>query len=185
LKDPTTGADAVPESGVPGSYVLRRAKPLRWSVVGRTALFMTVFIAFEAITWRMLWRSAFESPALTLDEFGLAVALLGVMVLLADAVTAKVDEFVRWRNGGAAEQRVAAALRPLLEAGWILRLDVDKGADGNVDHVAIGPRGVFAIETKAKSRPWSSDLRQARMNAAWVKRRADVRWAMAVVVATR
>ena len=51
-----------------------------------------------------------------------------------------------------AEHAVAQYLQPLLARGWVIVHDIP--ADGfNIDHVAIGPNGVFAIETKSRKKP--------------------------------
>lgn len=53
--------------------------------------------------------------------------------------------------GYCGERLVAEKLRPLERSGWIVLHDVPMtGRSGsfNIDHVAIGPAGVFAVETK-------------------------------------
>lgn len=52
-----------------------------------------------------------------------------------------------WRTGALGEEHVGAILVSLPEGYRVLH-DVDTGK-GNLDHVVIGPTGVFAIETKA------------------------------------
>lgn len=52
-----------------------------------------------------------------------------------------------WRTGALGEEHVGAILVSLPE-GYTVLHDVDTGK-GNLDHVVIGPTGVFAIETKA------------------------------------
>lgn len=79
--------------------------------------------------------------------------------------------------GPIAEGWTADELRALHRAGWIVHNSVLlEGED--VDHVALGPAGVFAIETKWSASKWatghfslSSAARQARRNAAAVGRR--------------
>jgi hypothetical protein len=53
----------------------------------------------------------------------------------------------RWRVGANGERATAKALRPLVVAGWTLINDIATGR-GNFDHVLVGPRGVFLLETK-------------------------------------
>jgi hypothetical protein len=53
----------------------------------------------------------------------------------------------RWEWGAEAEQRTAKALRPLTRSGWFAVHDVPCRL-GNMDHVLIGPAGVFVLETK-------------------------------------
>jgi len=54
-----------------------------------------------------------------------------------------------WIAGGRAEERVGQELEVLLAYGFYLFHDVPLERLGNVDHVALGPRGFFAIETKS------------------------------------
>ena len=62
----------------------------------------------------------------------------------------KVREAERsWVAGGKAEEQVGAVLEQLREHGFYLFHDVALPGIGNVDHVALGPQGFFAIETKS------------------------------------
>jgi len=93
------------------------------------------------------------------------------------------------------ERIVAEHLDPLKGQGWRILHDVPGLANGtkfNLDHVAIGPQGIFAIETKTRRKgnarpgfddhkvyfdgrdlvwPWGEDnhgLEQAERNAVWL-----------------
>lgn len=74
----------------------------------------------------------------------------------------------RWHYGAAGERDVARALRRLPRA-WTVVHDVDRGR-GNVDHIAVGPTGIFTIETKLHRRG-ARELTQAREHAAWCAKR--------------
>ena len=67
----------------------------------------------------------------------------------------------RWGEGARGEARVGAELEKLYKEGFHVFHDWDKGR-GNVDHFAIGPQGVFAIETKAWDRRDHRRGRQAQ-----------------------
>ncbi|MEX0789259.1 MAG: nuclease-related domain-containing protein [Actinomycetota bacterium] len=55
-----------------------------------------------------------------------------------------------WRIGAEGEQKTASHLTGLEQAGFIVRHDRRvPGYGGNVDHIAIGPTGVWVIETKS------------------------------------
>ncbi len=59
------------------------------------------------------------------------------------------------RLGFLGECAVAEALTPLLSKGWRVFHDVPMEVEGkkfNIDHVAVGPGGVWAIETKTYSK---------------------------------
>ncbi|WP_158502346.1 nuclease-related domain-containing protein [Vitiosangium sp. GDMCC 1.1324] len=60
----------------------------------------------------------------------------------------KTEEWA-WGRGAAGEERVGGLLEPLREQGWAIEHDVKIGANGaNVDHLLIGPPGVFVLNTK-------------------------------------
>ena len=56
------------------------------------------------------------------------------------------------RLGLSGEQAVAEALAEVGPAGYRAFHDLPGGDHWNVDHVAVGPQGVFVIETKARRR---------------------------------
>ena len=52
-----------------------------------------------------------------------------------------------WRDGFEGERKTEKALEPLERSGWRIVHDIESRY-GNYDHVAIGPGGVFVLETK-------------------------------------
>ena len=52
-----------------------------------------------------------------------------------------------WRTGADGEKASERQLRPLLRRGWTLFHDIET-AYGNIDHVLVGPAGVFLLESK-------------------------------------
>jgi hypothetical protein len=60
------------------------------------------------------------------------------------------DYIARWKRGADGEQQTAEALVGLERDGW--RAFHDRaGGRGNLDHIVIGPPGVFLLETKTLS----------------------------------
>lgn len=127
------------------------------------------------------WTKAPPQP-----RFWLAVAII-VTGSSAIGFLRLIDTFRRLNRGERGELRVAEVLADLRSAGY--RAIHDLVCHGfNVDHVLVGPGGVFAIETKFRSgrgliefrngeglfvdgRPEDKDcLKQARANAAEVNR---------------
>jgi hypothetical protein len=54
-----------------------------------------------------------------------------------------------WRRGAAGERRTARLLEPLERHGWAVLHDLAvPGSRANLDHLVIGPGGVFAIDSK-------------------------------------
>lgn len=65
------------------------------------------------------------------------------------------------RLGLRGEQAVAEALQEVADCGYRAFHDIPGGEDWNIDHVVVGPPGVFLIETKARNRV-RSKLNQPR-----------------------
>jgi Nuclease-related domain len=130
----------------------------------------------------------------------IVAALVGLIALLwavraFQAVWKLEDELRNWRFGLRGEQAVAEKLadRAVAAAGYVAFHDLPGEGDWNVDHVVVGPGGVFVLETKARPRrkatrpqeeqkvffdgkvlefPWCYDRKaaeQVERNAHWVQ----------------
>jgi Nuclease-related domain len=56
---------------------------------------------------------------------------------------------VAWRRGAAGERRTARLLDPLQRQGWTVLHDLAvPGSQANIDHLVIGPGGVFVVDSK-------------------------------------
>jgi hypothetical protein len=64
----------------------------------------------------------------------------------------KVNQICDYRRGLLGEQAVAEQLQPLFADGYRIFHDVTGSGKWNIDHVVVGPAGVFAIETKYKTK---------------------------------
>lgn len=60
------------------------------------------------------------------------------------------EAIAKWKRGADGEKRTATVLRKLEKDGWYAVHD-RAGALGNLDHIAVGPAGVFLLETKTLS----------------------------------
>jgi hypothetical protein len=68
--------------------------------------------------------------------------------ILARVLGAHTDERA-WRVGAKGEEVVGDELDKLRKHGWVVLHDVPVGARGaNIDHVVIGPAGVFSVNAK-------------------------------------
>jgi autonomous glycyl radical cofactor GrcA len=69
---------------------------------------------------------------------------------LADYANRRVDKHetdrMSWRKGAVGEYEVGAELERLCDSYYLFN-DVNTGR-GNIDHIVVGPTGLFAIETK-------------------------------------
>jgi hypothetical protein len=71
-----------------------------------------------------------------------------VRTLLARALGVHTDERA-WRVGAEGEEIVAGQLEKLVKRGWTVVHDVPVGERGsNIDHVLVGPGGVFTVNSK-------------------------------------
>lgn len=52
-----------------------------------------------------------------------------------------------WQSGAWGEQATATVLRGLEERGWVVLHDLPAGR-GNVDHIVVGPAGVYLLDSK-------------------------------------
>lgn len=73
-------------------------------------------------------------------------AAAGFWFYAVDAVPQHIE---RWSVGADGERRTEKALRCLERVGWHFVHDLDRPGVGNVDHLAIGPGGVFVLDSKA------------------------------------
>jgi hypothetical protein len=61
-------------------------------------------------------------------------------------VPAEIDA---WRRGGIGERRTAKLLRPLERRGYVVLHDLGvPGSAANLDHLVIGPTGVWLVDSK-------------------------------------
>ncbi len=80
---------------------------------------------------------------------GSEVALLASMFVISRYVMPLVE---RGDRGASAEEHVGGLLDELAEEEWRVIHDASFGR-GNVDHILIGPAGVFTVETKSAAGP--------------------------------
>jgi hypothetical protein len=77
------------------------------------------------------------------------LALLASMFVISRYVLPQVE---RRDRGARGEEHVGSLLESLEDDGWLVIHDATLG-NGNVDHILIGPPGVFTIETKSHPGP--------------------------------
>ena len=77
------------------------------------------------------------------------IALLATMFVISHYVLPLVE---RRDRGASGEEHVGAVLEVLDDEGWLVIHDATLG-NGNIDHILIGPPGVFTIETKSHPGP--------------------------------
>lgn len=100
---------------------------------------------------------------LTVGVFFAATAILTPLVLMALLIPFPwyypsfglfsvsmffLKKYYNYKKGMAGEIQVAEVLGGLGESFYVFHDLLIKGAGGNIDHVVVGPTGIFAIETK-------------------------------------
>jgi hypothetical protein len=157
--------------------------------VGRRVLFMGVVVG------------AALSAALVLALLGFrwwwcSILGLGVVIVLRGlGKDGRRLDPASWVRGFDGEQQTSRILAGLKVDGYHVHEHIDIGW-GDVDHVIIGPTGVFAIETKNWSGrvtgsegkllrngyPANDSIRQAVRGAIAIKELLDLRWVEAILV---
>ena len=87
-------------------------------------------------------------------------------------------QYRNWKKGMAGEKQVSKTLRELDDSYYLLD-DVRLSNHGNIDHIVLGPNGIFAIETKnyrgkitCEEDDWRSFRQQIGSPSKQVKRNA-------------
>jgi hypothetical protein len=137
-----------------------KEKPLRYPGQSLDEQIGDEFIDDEYFTYLVLlagwvavaaaWYTLFQPRVATCVGMTLAVAGHTVLGLRRARRGRKTRE--RLKQGRDGERVVGQMLEDLREHGYKVFHDL-KGTDFNVDHVVIGPGGVFSIETKTISKP--------------------------------
>ena len=74
------------------------------------------------------------------------------------------EQVTAWRRGAAGERRTARLLDRLTRDGYVVFHDLAlPGSLANVDHLVIGPSGVFVIDSKQ----WTGSVRQSADGLVW------------------
>lgn len=134
--DPAARAGGSAADGfVEARAAARRRRLLRWAVLAAGAAGVLL-----APTW--LWAGS--------------VAAVWVLAALACRPDPDPD---RWQRGAAGEEATARLLERLPARRWVVLHDrVLPGSSANLDHIVIGPTGVWVVDTKAY---------RARLRSGW------------------
>jgi hypothetical protein len=131
--------------------------------------------ATELAAWTrtLAWRAPLVAAAgLTGQAIGSQVGLpragllgLAVAVLVGWRLRFRPSEQARtWQRGAQGERRTARLLDRLTRDGSVVFHDLAMpGSDANVDHLVIGPTGLFVIDSKQ----WTGSVHQSADGVAW------------------
>jgi hypothetical protein len=131
--------------GRPGGSAGTRWRGLRaaeWAAWTRTLPWRVAVILGLAAASGVL--GSLLAPRLSLVLGGLAAVAAGWGLRFRPSPDA-----VAWRRGAAGERRTARLLSQLERQGWAVLHDLTvPGSRANIDHLVIGPGGVFVIDSK-------------------------------------
>jgi len=131
------------------------------------------------LVFGVIWAMSGQSLGPIPPVFGVYTALLAILWTIAQFVR---PQHVRaWETGAVGEERTAEALRAL-PAGWIVLHDRRiPRSRANIDHVVIGPPGVFLIDSKSYAGQLTIDGGELRVNGRRVKWIDGLSWQRAIV----
>jgi hypothetical protein len=131
--------------GRPGGSAQERWRRLRaaeWAIWTRSLPWRVAVLLGAAAVGGFL--GSLLAPRLRLVVAALAVAAVGWGLRFRPCPDA-----VAWRRGAAGERRTARLLDPLERHGWAVFHDLAlPGSRANLDHLLIGPGGVFVVDSK-------------------------------------
>jgi hypothetical protein len=153
--EPVTGSLGSPGRSALAAYRHRRATELAaWT---RTLAWRAPLVAAAGLASGLLAAQAGLPPA----------GLLGVAVaaLVGWRLRFRPSEQARsWQRGAHGERRTARLLDRLTRDGYVIFHDLAvPGSDANVDHLVIGPTGLFVIDSKQ----WTGSVHQSADGLAW------------------
>jgi hypothetical protein len=142
---PVVAVRARASVGRPGGSAQARWRRLRaaeWTAWIRTIPWRVAIILGISAVGGLLGRLL--APRLTLVLGALAAVAAGWGLRFRPSPDA-----VAWRRGSVGERRTARLLAPLERHGWAVLHDLAfVGSRANLDHLLIGPGGVFVIDSK-------------------------------------
>jgi hypothetical protein len=120
----------------------RRALAAEWATWTRTLPWRVAAIVVSGVAGGLL--GSLLAPGLGLAVGGLAAVMAGWGLRFRPSPDA-----CAWRRGAAGERHTARLLGPLERNGWVILHDLAVPRNGaNLTHLAIGPGGVFVIDSK-------------------------------------
>lgn len=123
--------------GTPGGYI-GREKVRKYNAV------LLGYFAYCLVSAFLIWTFLSDDLYSTLFWILVALSPLGAFVVRRELRAPMKSWFARLSG----DREIARQLEPLVHGGYDVLHDVDLGR-GNVDHVVVGPSGIYAIETKA------------------------------------
>ena len=137
----------------PGQSLLEQINEVTLDIIGQLLVIPTIILlVFSLYLLRMLNHPAADNALLIIvSVLGGAVPVIYIMI----KSYRRFHNRNKLRLGYECEVATGQDLTELIKSGF--KVYHDFPADGfNIDHIAIGPTGVFAIETKGRAKPLDS-----------------------------
>jgi hypothetical protein len=153
--EPITGSRGSPGRSALAQYRRRRAEELvAWT---RSLAWRAPLVAAAGVAGQVL---ATQTGLPQAGLVGLAVAaLVGWRLRFRPSEQART-----WQRGAAGERHTARLLDRLTRDGYVVFHDLAvPGSDANVDHLVIGPTGLFVIDSKQ----WTGSVHQSADGLVW------------------
>jgi len=168
----------------PGQSLERQLDDLLLNKVMQPIIIAATLVWMAGMEWWYHFHPQARSPITA------SIIASAVVVYAAFRIWRTWPELKQLRQGIDGEKAVGQFLERLRESGYQVFHDV-MGDDFNVDHVIIGPAGVFTIETKTISKPMRGEtkiqfdgetiqvngqamernpVRQAKAQSSWLKK---------------
>ncbi|HEX6317377.1 MAG TPA: nuclease-related domain-containing protein [Burkholderiales bacterium] len=145
----------------PGESLRSRIEEVQWDIATFFAL-GTLPMPLVLGLYFATWVAAGGPPSLMVASFFATTALLA-QLWLGWKLWKCLAFLRRLRLGHEAELAVGQELSELGGAGYRMFHDFPAGSGFNIDHIVVGPGGVYLIETKGRSKPGP----QATAEAPW------------------
>lgn len=137
---------------LPGQSVAEQRGRLFEDMIETPLLLALFFVVFAGLEWWRYYSNAKFSPVL------FSAAALALVLFAGFRVVRAIPKLRALRQAMEGEQAVGQFLERLREDGFQVFHDVI-GSGFNVDHVLIGPSGVYTVETKTWSKPTQGNPR--------------------------
>jgi hypothetical protein len=138
----------------PGESLNKKIMEINDRVTENLVLLITTPILLYAIYISSLHFSNPKNSALTLDIY--VIAGTGFVVYSLIRLAKLLNLRRSYQLGYEGEIAVGQELNQLMRDGYYVYHDFP-GDKFNIDHIVVGASGVFAVETKARSKPTSTD----------------------------
>lgn len=137
----------------PGEALRVKIEDLRFDLIGHMLmiLFLPIFLFAMSLSQVVFGKK----PSLFITGFYIVMGLGCIGYLLRKMIKTKKLQR-QYQLGLDAELAVGQELNHLMREGYWVYHDFPAD-DFNIDHVVIGPTGVFAVETKGRPKPMNDD----------------------------